>query len=182
MLAEIPAFDLPEDRALRSLWPQLPEPRVVAWSEQPVVVLDRGAPWLYGPVDRDPLMTVGGHTVLPRREIRRLRELAALDIPFQRLAVAHELDPDGPVSELLPVLRDGPRICSDDIARALVGPQPAHPVVHRAARMLEAVISRAAVARAVEKILDPILFGVVGMPDPTHGRPALFYPLAAWRW
>ena len=56
-------------------FPQLQEPRRFTWSEQPVVVLDRGLPWLYGPVERDPLMTARGHVVLPRREIKRLRAL-----------------------------------------------------------------------------------------------------------
>lgn len=166
------------DLDLRRRWPQLPAPRTFIWSEQPVVVLDRGMPWLYGPAERDPLRTARGHIVLPRRETTQLRVLATLGVPFQRLAIAHELDPDGPAADILSELRDGPRTCTDDVARTLVGPQPAHPVVRRAARLLD----RATLARATEKILDPILFGVVGAPDLVHGRPALFYPLVAWRW
>ncbi len=161
---------------------QLPAPRELPWSEQPVLVIDRGAPWLYGPVERDPLMTARGHTVLPRREITRLRTLAKNGVSFQRLAIAHELDADGPVRDLWSALQHGPRTCTDALARVLVGPQPAHPAVRRAARMLDAVVSGAAVGRVVETILDPILFGVVGTPDLTHGRPALFYPVAVWRW
>jgi hypothetical protein len=157
--------------------PQLPEPRMFLWSEQPVLVLDRGMPWLYGPVERDPLMTARGQIVLPRREIKRLRALAAQNVPFQRLAIAHELDPDGPASDIVPLLGEGPRTCTDAVARRLVGPQPVHPWVRRAVQIFDG-----AARRAAEKVLDPILFGVVGAPDLAHGCPALFYPLVAWRW
>jgi len=156
---------------------QLERPRQWLWTEQPVVLLDKGRPWLYGPIERDPLMTARGRVTLPRREIIRLRALATRDLPFQRIAVAHELDPDGPVAALTPMLGDGPRACTDPVARALVGPQPVHPLVHRAVRMFDAMARGAA-----EKALDPILFGVLGAPDLAHGRPALFYPLVAWRW
>lgn len=170
---------------LRRRWPQLPEPLTLPWTEEPVIALDRDTPWLYGPIERDPLTTAQGHTIMPRGQISRLRKVAALGVPFQRLAFAHELDPDGPVADLLPVVRDGPRTCTDDVARAVVGPQPVHPGVRRTGRLLDAMVGRAAiaaVARAVDTILDPILFGVVGTPDLVSGRPALWYPVAAWRW
>jgi len=165
------------DLDLGRRFPQLQAPRTFIWSEQPVVVLDEGVPWLYGPVERDPLMSARGHVVLPRREIKRLRALAALDVPFERLAIAHELDPDGPASDIVPMLGDGPRTCTDPVARVLVGPQPVHPWVRRAVQIFDG-----AARRAAEKVLDPILFGVVGAPDLAHGRPAHFYPLVAWRW
>jgi hypothetical protein len=165
------------DLDLGRRFPQLQEPRTFAWSEQPVVVLDQGVPWLYGPVERDPLMSARGRVALPRREIKRLRALAALDVPFQRLAIAHELDPDGPAADIVPMLGDGPRTCTDAVARTLVGPQPVHPWVRRAVQIFDA-----AARRTAEKVLDPILFGVVGAPDLAHGCPALFYPLVAWRW
>ncbi len=165
------------DLELGRRFPQLQAPRTFTWSEQPVVVLDQGVPWLYGPVERDPLMTGRGHVVLPRREIKRLRALAALGVPFQRLAIAHELDPDGPVSDIVPMLGDGARTCTDALARALVGPQPVHPWVRRAVRIVDA-----AARSMADTVLDPILFGVVGAPDLAHGRPAHFYPLVAWRW
>jgi hypothetical protein len=103
--------------------------------------------------------------------------LAALDVPFERLAIAHELDPAGPAAEIVPMLGDGPRTCTDAVARALVGPQPVHPWVRRVVQVFDE-----AARRTAEKVLDPILFGVVGAPDLAHGRPAHFYPLAAWRW
>ena len=173
------------DARLRWRFPQLPDPLVLPWSELPVLGLDRETPWLYGPIERDPLTTGDGRAVLPRREIARLRAMAASAVPFQRLAFAHELDPDGAVRDLLPTLREGPRTCTDAVARAVVGPQPAHPAVRGTARMLDAMVghrSAAKVVRVLTRMLDPIVFGVVGLPDTSHGRLALFYPLAAWTW
>jgi hypothetical protein len=173
------------DSRLRDRFPQLPDPLVLPWSELPVLGLDRETPWLYGPIERDPLAAPHGRTVVPRREIRRLRKLAAWDVPFQRIAVAHELDPDGAVRDLLPELRTGPRTCTDAVATAVVGPQPVHPAVRGTARLLDAIAGRGvgtAMARALATALDPIIFGVVGMPETVQGEPALFYPLSAWRW
>jgi hypothetical protein len=169
------------DTELRRRWSQLPAPLPRPWAERPVLVLDRGTPWVYGPVESDPTMTEGGALVLPRGVIRRLTELAALELPFQRLAIAHELDPDGPAARYLPDLRSGPRPCTPAEARALVGPPPAHPALRRAARVLDALVGGTARAVAAP-LLDPIIFGVVGSPDLVPGKIARYYPLAAWRW
>lgn len=172
------------DAQLRWKHPELPQPLVLPWSELPVLGLDRATPWLYAPVERDPLATPRGRTVMPRREIRRLRSAAGWGVPFQRVAIAHELDPDGAVQELLPTLGDGPRTCSDAIARAVVGPQPAHPAVRGTARALNTLAGagRVAALAGLAAVLDPIVFGVIGMPDTVHGQLALFYPISAWRW
>lgn len=168
---------------LKWRFPQLPDPLVLPWSELPVLGLDRETPWLYSSIERDPLLTTRGRAVLPRGEIRRLRKLAAGDLPFQRLASAHELDPDGAVRDLLPELHGGPRTCTDAVARAVVGPQPVHPTVRGTARALGAVVGWArGTTAAAAAVLDPIVFGVVGLPDVTDRELALFYPLAAWRW
>jgi hypothetical protein len=164
----------------RRRWSQLPAPMVLPWVEQPVLVLDRGTPWVYGPVEHDPGMTERG-MVFPRPVIRRLTELAALELPLQRLAIAHELDPDGPAAGYLPALRAGPRLCTAAEARTLVGPPPPHPAVRRTVRILDAFVGRTAGA-AKETLLDPILFGVVGSPELLPGEPARYYPLVAWRW
>ena len=168
------------DVELRRRWSQLPTPMMLPWVEQPVLVLDRGTPWVYGPVEQDPGMTERG-MALPRPVIWRLAELAKLELPFQRLAIAHELDPDGPAAGYLPALRAGPRPCTADEARTLVGPPPVHPAVRRTARILDALLGRTARA-AKETLLDPILFGVVGSPELVSGEHARYYPLAAWRW
>jgi hypothetical protein len=173
----------PVDAALRRRWPELPEPIVLPWSEHPVIALDGDKPWLYAPVERDPLTTARGHTILPRREIRRLRRMAALDVPFERLVIAHELDPRGAVGGLLPELRRGPRTCTPLVARAVVGPQPGHPAVRRTAAAIDAFVRRGvAAADGATALLDPIVLAAVGLPGLTHGLPALCYPLAAWRW
>lgn len=172
------------DARLRLRYPQLPEPVVLPWSELPVLGLDGATPWLYGPAERDPL-AARGRAGIPRREIRRLRKAAAWEVPFQRVAFAHELDPAGAVGGLMDELRKGPRMCTDGVADAVVGPQPAHPAVRGTARALDAVVGRrgvSAVARTLAAALDPIIFGVVGMPETTHGRVALFYPVSVWVW
>lgn len=166
-------------------WPQLRSPIVLEWSDRPVVALDRGAPWLYGPADRDPLMGAGGPVAVPRRQRRQLEEVAARGPRFHAVAVAHELDPDGPVRSLLPQLRHGPRTCTDEVARELVGPAPAHPAVVRVAGLLDSLVGGAALAAAagaLDAVLDPIVFGVLAPAPLAHGTPSLWFPLAVWRW
>jgi hypothetical protein len=171
--------------SVRRDWPRLPAPIALEWSDRPVVVMDRGAPWLYGPADRDPLMGVGGPAALPRRQRRQLEEIAASGPCFQAVAIAHELDPDGPARALRPQLADGPRPCTDEVARQLVGPTPAHPGVVWAAGLLESLFDAAApvaAARAVGALLDPIVFGVLAPVPLVRGTPSLWYSIAVWRW
>ena len=126
---------------IKDKWPSLPHPLLLEWTETPLVSLDRsGVPWVIGPAERDPLRSSRGRTVVPRRQRVRLKRMADLGVPFQRLAIAHELDPGGPVQRLLPALRDGPRTCTDEVARALVGGVPAHPGVTRGVRVLDAAV------------------------------------------
>lgn len=183
--AEYPALADLEllEGGIRVELPDLPRPIVLAWSDEPVLALDRGDPWLYGPVERDPMARDGG-TVLPRRQRRTLAALAERGVPFQRLGIAHQLDPDGAVSTLLPVLRHGPRLCTDAVARAVAGPVPPHPGTARALRTIDMVLRGAgrAVAVTADRILDPVLFGVVGRVAPVHGEPCLWYPIAVWAW
>lgn len=171
--------------SVRRNWPHLPAPIALEWSDLPVVALDRGAPWLYGPADRDPLMGVGGPAALPRRQRRQLEDVAASGPRFQAVAIAHELAPDGPARPLLPLLRNGPRTCTDDVARELVGPAPAHPGVVRAAGLLDTLFgggAPATAARALDALLDPIVFGVLAPAPLVHGTASLWYPIAVWRW
>src|SRR5947199_233108 len=109
------------DVELRRRWPQLPTPLVRPWSEQPVLVRDRGRPWVYGPIECDPGMTDAGLT-LPRHVIRRLAELAALELPFQRLAIAPGLDP-APAVGVGGARRDGRGL--DALGGRLAGPDGA---------------------------------------------------------
>jgi hypothetical protein len=119
-------------------WPALRPPIVLEWTEVPVVAIDDSCgPWLYGPIEQDLVHGSHGVTVVPRRRLTQLKEIAALGVPFQRLAIAHELDVEGPVRQLLPELGAGPRACTDELAQALIGGVPEHPGVVRAVRALD---------------------------------------------
>jgi hypothetical protein len=167
-------------------WPSLPTPLFLEWAETPLVAVDRmGVPCVITPTERDPLRDRQGRTVLPRRQRARLNQIAKLDIPFQRLAIAHELNPEGPVRQLLPALRDGPKTCTDEVARALVGDVPQHPGVVRAVQALDVLVCGATSTvpdRVWNALLDPIIFGIIAPTPPRHGQLCLWYPLAAWRW
>jgi hypothetical protein len=166
--------------------PDLPPSIVLPWSDDPVVTRDRsGAPWLYASASRDPLRRGDGVAVLPRRQRRQLRRIAAVGARFDAVAVAHELDPDGPARSVLPLLADGPRTCTDEVARALVGPVPQHPGLARVAGMLDQLRGGDAltrVSKALDRLLDPVVLGVVAPYGLVHGAPAVFQPLVAWRW
>jgi hypothetical protein len=164
-------------------WPELRHVRVLPWSDEPFLALDRGRPWLIGPIERDPLAQ-NGRTVLPGKQLRQLKDLAELDLPFQRLAIAHELDPEGKARALMPLLAGGPRTCTDEVARDLVGPLPAHPRLTRVAQTIGALAgaARSTATAGLDLLLDPIIFGVVAPSWPVHGEPGLWYPLVAWRW
>lgn len=164
----------------------LPEPLVLAWRNHPVLVVDRNRPWLFAPAERDPLLDRKGRMPIPRSARAQLKALLPAGLPFTRMAIAHELDPAGPVQPLLPAMRQGPLACSDEIARALTGPPPAHPGLRRAVHALDALLGggpERVAGRIVDLLFDPIVFGVVAPGGrPRHGELSLWFPLAAWRW
>jgi hypothetical protein len=170
---------------LERQFPQLPPPIVRPWSEQPLLALDRGQPWLLSPARSDPVMGDDGPAVLPRAQRRQLQHVAKTGAHFHAIAVAHELDPSGPAGSLVDLLRERPRTCSAEVARELVGPVPAHPGLVRAVGMLERLGSTdvpGRAARVLDLLLDPIVFGVVAPWPLTHGVPSVWQPLVAWRW
>ena len=112
---------------------------------------------------------------LPRPVIRRLAELAELELPFQRLAIAHELDPDGPAAGYLPALRAGPRPCTAAEARTLVGPPARPPRVRRAARILDA-LSAAPHARPRKRCSTRSSSAWSGSPELVPGEPRSLLP------
>ena len=82
---------------INQMWPSLPEPLPLAWTETPLVSIDRsGVPWVIGPAEHDPLRSARGRTVIPHKQRAQLKRIAKLGVPFQRLAIAHELDPRRP--------------------------------------------------------------------------------------
>jgi hypothetical protein len=126
-----------------------------------------------------------GRTVIPRRQRARLKQIAELGVPFQRLAIAHELNPEGPVRHLLPELKTGPLLLTDEVASALVGAVPEHPGVVRAVQALDVLVCGATSVvpdRVWNALLDPIIFGIIAPTPPMHGQLCLWYPLATWRW
>jgi hypothetical protein len=154
--------------------------RVAPWIDAPLVVLDQGRIWLLAPAERDPVRTADGRHVVPARPLSELRQIAAIGAQFHHIAIAHELDADGPARQLLPVLAGGPQRCSNQLARQLVGPVPTHPGVARLAAMME-LSSAVSFLSAIMR--DPIVFGVVGRNGPPIvGEPALWYLLTAWEW
>jgi hypothetical protein len=171
---------------INQMWPSHPDPLQLEWTEILLVSIDRsGVPWVVGPAEHDPLRSTRGRSVIPHKQRAQLKRIAKLGVPFQRLAIAHELDPEGPVRQLLPALRTQPRACTEEVARVLVGEVPAHPGATRAMMVLDAAVSGATSAvgiNAVASVLDPIIFGVITPTPPRHGQLCLWYPLAAWRW
>jgi hypothetical protein len=172
------------DAQLNDRWAEIPQPIAVEWSEAPVLTLDRGTPWLVGPAERDPARSRTGHAIIPREQRAQLQRIRSTGVRFDRVAIAHELDPAGPVRPLLPLLERGARPCSDNIAHLVVGRTPPHPRVERAARALDNALggALATVRESLDSLLDPIVFGVVAPGGPRVGEPSLWYPLVAWRW
>lgn len=171
---------------LRHHWPDLRPPLTIEWSEDLRLVLDGEVPWVVGPAERDPQRGRSG-SILPRRARAELNKIARSGVPFQRVAIAHELDPEGPVQRLLPTLTRGPRHVGDQEARLLVGPPPPHPGVATAVDLLDRAVHGAtaagrATAQLADLVLDPIVFGVIAPAPPLDGDLCLWYPLAAWRW
>jgi len=167
--------------------PRIPVMRA-DWHDDPVIALDGAVPYLVAPAARDPHRRPDGRRPIPNAQLTELRRMERTGIRFDEIAIAHELDADGAVSSLLPMLSRGPVTCSDEVARLVVGPAPEHPGVSRAVRALDLVaggvsaVGSAARAR-LEARLDPIVFGVVGVGEaPRDGAPAIWFPLVAWRW
>jgi hypothetical protein len=172
------------------------------WSDLPLLRLHRDRPWLLVPAQRDPIRARNGGPVIPAAQLDVLRGISARGARFDAVAIAHELDPNGPASRLVPQLRGGPRTCSDDVARLLVGPVPDQPDTARLARIMDRAVAglgraatlggkalagtvagAAATALAITDPLDPIVVGVLGeYGAPADGEPALYYALTAWRW
>ena len=167
--------------------PALPDPLTMAWSDDLTLALHGGVPRIVGPERLDPLRTTDGATVAPDWALDRLERFAACGVPFQRVAIAHELDPDGPVRDELNGLRWGPRTCSDQEARRLVGQVRAGPGLAGSVRLLDMALSGATSAsrtanRPPRKPLISTVFGVTAPTPPRQGDISLWYPLATWRW
>ena len=83
------------------MWPALPDPLTIEWSDKLVLALQAGIPRIYGPADQDPLRAPGGATIVPRWTRKRLKEILMCGVLIHHVGVVHELDPAGPVREKL---------------------------------------------------------------------------------
>ena len=144
--------------------------------------------WMLSPLMCDPLTGPGGQYVLPPSAVADLRRIADGGIEFHTMVVGHEIDLNGPAKQLVPQLRDGPRSCLPDLARALVGSVPADPRAAQLARSMGRAMT--AVARPVTALdretahrLDPVIFGLVGADGRLEpGWPALWVACTKWEW
>jgi hypothetical protein len=147
-----------------------------------------GRVWMLSPLSCDPLTDPGGRYVVPPSALDDLRRIAAAGIEFHAMAVAHEIDPNGPVRQLVPQLRDGPRSCPPQLARVLVGAVPADPRADRLARSMGRALTAVArpmqvLARQTAGLLDPVMFGLIGEDGRLEpGWPALWVACTSWEW
>jgi len=189
-------------RLARKSAPTLPEPVIATWIDSAVLHSSAGRPWVIAPAEHDPLRGPDGTIAIPRNQMRELRALEATGVAFDRMAIAHELDPERILRFVRHPIPPEGLLVSDGDARALVGQQPLPRSTIRAARRLDAVASRvlltggalvagtvasgglaAAAMAAIPLLLDPIIFGVLGVSgSPKNGDVAAYFPLVAWDW
>ncbi len=175
---------------VRKAAPQLGDPLLAEWDEKARLMEDRSEPWLLVPADRDPLRTLKGDVVIPDRARADLHAVLAAGVEFDRVAIAHELDPSGPVARMREHFATGPVTCDGAVAKLVVGAVSPPRKTVATANLLDKVVGGAALAGSVLVNalpagggLDPIVFGVLG-PDgpPANGQICAWFALAAWRW
>jgi hypothetical protein len=187
------ALALSIDATMREKLPALPNPIVAAWDERHRLVLSKGEPWIVGPLEIDPYLTKEGGYPFPADVADQLRRISDGGARFHRIAIAHEVDATGPAAGSLPTPTAAGVPLTAKETRALLGKAPAaeHPKALAASmdkaikKAMRGLSNAASAAGAVlsAPLLDPIVFGVIGVSgQPGSGRPALYYPLAAWVW
>lgn len=179
------------DAGVRKLAPKLRPAHIATWREAPVLSRDRGGPWVLVPLELDPLRTPGGGYPLPGEVSKELASIAATGVDFHRLAVAHEVSESSTVQRLLAKAGPAGVVITARQAASVIGKVPAPPELRSKVAgfddKIRGLVSGAAQglasAAALPFMLDPIIFGVLGVSGPPRdGRPALYYPLAAWEW
>jgi hypothetical protein len=173
---------------------------VASWDERQRLVLSRGEPWVVGPLEIDPYRSRTGGYPFPSEVADKLRRISDGGARFHRIAIAHEVDPAGPVAPLMPKLTGQGLPISPTDTQKILGRAPAAVKPKALATAMDKTIRRtltvakrtaavsAAAAGAVaaglgSAMLDPIVVGVVGLDGPPKaGDPAIFYPLVAWVW
>ncbi len=169
--------------------PDLVTPLVGSWHDQPVLYLDKGLPWLLVPYDQDPLRQSDGGYPFPADVRRQLERVNERGVRFDDLAIAHELDPVGPIKSLIRTIPHQGIACDSKAAAVLIGDLPATGTTHKVGRALESapraiktLLKGVAQAPAMLlPLLDPIIFGVLHIKADKTDL-SLWYPLAAWKW
>lgn len=201
LAAKHAAAALDIDKTMRAKLPALPNPLVASWEEQPRLVLDRGMPWMVTPLESDPYRTGGGGYPFPAQVSAQLERVSLGGARFHRIAIAHELDPSGPVAKLISEIPPAGLVITSKTATECLGatPTPQKPrhlasTMDKAAKTLIRAAKLSATAALAAPVaaagalagglyLDPIVFGVIGIDGkPRTGEPAIYYPLAAWTW
>ncbi|MDQ6523994.1 hypothetical protein RB608_10300 [Nocardioides sp. LHD-245] len=182
------------DAALRKREPKLPPCTIAPWQPEPLLVMDKGSPWILLPYDKDPLRTRDGGYPFPREVKRTLAAIAHKGVDFDSLAVAHELDPKGPVAPLLGKIPPEGVRCDEAAARELIGKTPAAEGHKRMAATLNRagdaaaeygpaallglalapvaiVAAPIALLAAAASGIDPIVFGVLHVEPKAKSRP-----------
>lgn len=182
------------DAKIRAISPTLQPAHVALWNDQPTVVRDRKttAPWLLTPFEHDPYRTKDGGYPLPAEVRRELDALGKAHLPFDTIAVAHELDESPHVTAMLAKAGPSGVQVTPRQASLVLGRLPAPAGLQRKARGVDALVAKAgglfgagvgALMAAPAVLLDPIMFGVCLLEESSvPGRIALYYPLVAWEW
>lgn len=179
------------DQTMRAKLPVLPNPLIASWDERPRLVIDRGDPWIVGPLEIDPYLTKAGGYPFPAAVANQLQKISAGGARFHRIAIAHEVEWYA-VKALLPKVTPAGLAISPQEAKSFLGAAPTAQKPKDLAAGMDKAIKKiagvaagagAAVLAAPAMLLDPIVFGVVGIVGPPRvGEPAIYYPLAAWNW
>lgn len=170
--------------------PYLQPPIVSGWTERPRLYLHRDEPWLLVPAESDPLRTTSGGAVIPTHALADLQRVVEAKVEFDRIAIAHEIEPGRVPVDLRSALGPQGLPCSHDVAKKLVGvsPPPTARNLRLAAGLDKCVAALTGAAStlagaAMNLSLDPIVFGVISCSDELReSEPALYFPLTAWRW
>jgi hypothetical protein len=180
------------DAALRKRVPGLPAYEVAPWNPEPLLVMDKGLPWIVMPYDKDPLRNRDGGYPFPRQVKCSLQNLVTEGIDFDTLAIAHELDPKGPVAPLIGKIPPTGLLCDAATTNTLVSETPATEVSKRMANTLNragdavaesaskvllglalapvaVVVAPFALLAAAVSEIDPIVFGILHV-DPSAGQ------------
>lgn len=182
-------FALDVDNSLRTLVPSLRPAQIATWSERQRLFMERKRPWIITPFELDPYITKDGGYPFPAEVQRVLTRIHKTGAQFDRIAIAHEVDPKGFAAPLLAKVPCGGVDITPSATSKILGSLPAQKKTDELAAKIDKAVTGTlktpahAVGALGSTLLDPIVFGIKGIfGPPAQGEPVLFYPLAAWDW